>query len=102
MEKQKPDFSIVDRIWETRLRERGLTPTRVGAGIATGHQRLELYRQETQVAEFDIDPPAGHGFIGSVEVKVVLDVPSLGAFEVHDLVTQHGPSLEGALEACAN
>jgi len=98
----QPDFSIVERTWEARLRQRGLTPSRVGTGVATGYQRLELYRQETQVAEFDFDQPLGRGFIGSVEVRVVLDSPHLGDLEVHDLVTQRGRSLEGALEACAN
>lgn len=102
MDAPQPDFGIVERTWEARLRERGLTPSRVGTGIATGHPRLEIYRQETQAAEFDLDQPPGHGFIGSVEVKVVLDPPSLGEFEVYDLITQRGPSLEGALEACAN
>ncbi|MGN6727138.1 MAG: DUF6348 family protein [Tepidisphaeraceae bacterium] len=102
MENPQPDFSIVERTSEGRLRDRGLTPSRVGTGIATGHQRLELYRQETQVAEFDLDQPPGHGFIGSVEVKIVLEPPSLGEFEVRDRVTQRGLSLEGALETCAN
>jgi hypothetical protein len=98
----KPDFGIVERTWEERLRGQGLVPSRAGTGIGTGHQRLEIYRQETQVAEFDLNKPPGHGFIGSVEVKIVLEPPDLGRFEVHDLVTQRGPSLEGALEACAN
>ena len=102
MDNPQPDFSIVERTWEGRLRERGLAQSRIGTGIATGYQRLELYRQETQVAEFDLDQPPGHGFIGSVEVKIVLELPSLGEFVVHDLITQRGQSLEGALEGCAN
>src|SRR5690349_5477600 len=80
-----------------------LTPSRIGSGIATGYQRLELYRQQTQIAEFDLKAPAkGHGFIASVEVKIVLAHPTLGETDVRDLITQRGPSLEGALEACAN
>ena len=80
-----------------------LTPSRIGSGIATGYQRLELYRQQTQIAEFDLKAPAkGHGFIASLEVKIVLAHPTLGETDVRDLITQRGPSLEGALEACAN
>lgn len=102
MDAQEPDFGIIESVWEARLRERGLAPSRTDTGISTGYERLELYRQETQVAEFDLDGPSGHGFVGSVKVKIVLAPPSLGEFEVHDLITQRGPSLEGALEACAN
>jgi hypothetical protein len=98
----KPDFSIIERTWEVRLRERGLAPSRAGTGIATGLQRLELYRQETQVAEFELDEPPGHGFMASLELRVVLEPPSLGEFELRDLITQRGSSLEGALEGCAN
>jgi hypothetical protein len=98
----KPDFSVIERTWEQRLRDRGLAPARVGTGIATGHDRLELYRQQTQVAKFELNEPPGHGFIGSIEIKIVLEPPSLGEFAVTDLVTQRGPSLEGALELCAN
>ena len=96
----QPDFSVVERTWEARLRKLGLTPWRVGTGIATGHQRLEVYRQETQAAEFDLDPQ-GHGFLASVEVKVVVEPPGLGRYEILDLVTQQGESLEGALTRCA-
>ena len=102
MDTQNPDFSIIERTWELRLRERGLTPTPIGTGIATGHNRLELYRQETQVVKFHLDEPPGHGFFGSLEVKVVLAPPLLGEFELSDRITQRGPSLEGALAACAN
>ena len=48
MDNPQPDFGIVERTWEGRLRERGLAPSRVNTGIITGYQRLELYRQETQ------------------------------------------------------
>lgn len=102
MDAPQPDFGIVERTWERRLRDRGLVPSRIGTGIAAGHQRLELHRQETQVAEFDVSPPAEHGFVASLQVKIVLDPPDWGNYEVYDLVTQPGPSMEGALEACAN
>lgn len=102
MDNLQPDFSIIERTWEGRLRDRGLAPSRVGTGIATGHHRLELHRLEAQFLEFELDQPPGHGFIGSVKVKIVLEPPSLGVFEVRDLVTQRGQSIEGALETCAN
>lgn len=98
----KPDFSIVERTWMSRMREVGLVPSPAGTGIATGLDQLEVYRQEAEVAEHDFDEPPGHGFVGSIGVKVVVEPPSLGRFEIRDLVTQHGPSLDGALEACAN
>jgi hypothetical protein len=102
LDTSKPDFSVIERTWVKRLQERGLAPSSIGTGIATGYDRLELYRQQTEVAEFDVDQPPGHGFVGSVEVKIVLAPPSLGKFEVLELVTQHGPTLDGALELCAN
>jgi hypothetical protein len=97
----QPDFSVIERTWESRLRQRGLSPSRVGDSIATGLDALEIRRQETQCAEFDTDA-TGNGFIASVEVRAWVEAPDLGAHEIHDLVTQRGPSLEGALEACAN
>jgi hypothetical protein len=98
----KPDFSIIERTWVERLRQRGLSPSAVGQGIATGYDRLELYRQETQVAEYEIDGAVGHGFLASMEVKVAIAAPSLGEHEVLELITQHGESLESALANCAN
>jgi hypothetical protein len=82
------------------MRDKGLTPWRVGNGIATGHQRLEIYRQETQVADFDLEP-GGRGFMASLEVKIVVEPPGLGRYEIGDLVTTQGDSLEGALTRCA-
>lgn len=102
MDKPQPDFGIVERTWESRLREHGLSPSRVGTGISTGYERFELYRQETQVAEFELDHEPHHGFVGSIEVKAVLELTSLGAVTILDLITRRGPSLDGALEACAN
>ena len=98
----KPDFSIIERTWVAHLRERGLSPSPVGKGIATGYDRLELYRQETEVAEYKLEQPPGHGYLASLEVKIVLALPSLGDFEVLERITQRGSSLEGALETCAN
>ena len=71
------------------------------AGKRVEHQRDGRLRLQVG-AEFDLDQPPGHGFLGSLEVKVVLEPADLGEFEVRDLITQVGPSLEGALEACAN
>ena len=101
METLKPSFDVIENTWERRLRERGLVPSRIGSGIATGHDRLELYRHEAQVAEYTVDRPPGHGFLASLEVRATLSVPSLGVFMVSDLITRRGPSMEGALQACA-
>src|SRR5688500_550826 len=97
----QPDFSVVERTWESRLRQRGLTPSRVGAGVATGYDKFEIHRQETQAGEFDIDS-LGHGFLGSIEIAIRIDAPGLGAYDIHDLVTQRGPSPDGAPAVCAN
>src|SRR5437764_11777914 len=102
MESLQPDFEIIERTWELLLRQRGLSPSRIKDGVATGYETLEIYRQETQVAEFDLDQPPGHGFIGSLEVRIVVKPPPpMKAFDARDLITQRGPSLNGVLESCA-
>ena len=89
MDAPQPDFGIVERTWEARLRERGLSPSRIDSGIFTGYEHLELYRQETQVAELKLDEPPSRTFIASLEVKIVVRPPSpLEPFEARDLITQ--------------
>lgn len=102
VESLKPDFAVIERTWNERLRERGLSPSPVGDGIATGYDRLELFRQQTEVAEYEIEGSLETGYMASVEVKVVVAEPALGEHEVRELITQRGSSLENALETCAN
>jgi hypothetical protein len=71
-------------------------------GIATGLERLELHRQETEVAEYEIEGPVGHGYLASLEVRIVVAQPSFGEHEVLERITQRGASLEDALATCAN
>lgn len=97
-----PDFDVVDRVFEARLRERGLAPARLDTGIQTGLRGCTLHRACSQAVEYDVAPEPGRGFMASVEMRVALELPDLGEVEVRDLVTQRGPSHEAALSACAS
>jgi hypothetical protein len=79
----------------------GLSPRRIQKGVATGYDRFELYRLETQVAETDIEALRQTCF-ASVEVKALVEHPTLGTVEIYDRITQQASSLDGALETCAN
>src|SRR5258706_5109895 len=96
-----PDFSIVQRVWEERLREVGLSPAPRKDGLATGYQRLEIYRKQTEVAELSPGVGGMRSFIASLEVQVVVEHPTAGNFEVWDRVTQWGDSSDAALRNCA-
>ncbi len=93
-----PDFTIVERTFERRMREQGLSPRRLREGVDSGYSRLEVYCTNAEVLalrENDLR-------IASVEVKVVLDHPVHGSAEILDLVTLRGESAEAALERCAH
>jgi hypothetical protein len=97
-----PDFSVVETHWEQRLRELGLSPVRTDNGIDTGLSRLVLRRFEGQVAEFCLDERIGPEFVASLETVALVEHAEAGKFEVRDLVTQRGPTMEQALRNCAD
>lgn len=100
MENIDVDFSVVNRVWEHRLRERGLNPTTFNRCVDTGYKSLKLHRLEAQVAEYVINGITG--FMASLEVKADLDTPGLGQHAILDLITQRGSSVEDAMKRCAN
>jgi hypothetical protein len=97
------DWTRVERIWEARLRERGLAPTLLGDGVvATGLAGLQIRRLCAQKADVQIENPTHRGTLASVETGIRLELPAHGDYEIRDLVTQRADTADAALDACAH
>lgn len=102
MQDNEKNFAIIERIFERRLKELGLSPHLFSDGVFTGYDGFELHRHDAKALEVQPSPFPKDHYFASIEIKAGLRRPAFGEVEIFDLITMRGDSFDGVLTACAN